>query len=711
MLQQISLSHHSSNNSLKSAKTFSKNVSNSISNAQDFKASSKYDVAKNISAYKAYNNIRLASSISFGSSLAEIISNMRGSIVTCAGDEARSDGEKVGELTKVTPAVKEVAPDLKTQYDVVKTTDLLESRYDDKTGEHMITDARIQIENINGYAPRPQIMFSLEKRWERVKDTKPVPGDPEQNIQITIEPQRYDYKTMGFVGTKEPVYILETKGNNVVVAEDGKNVILTDTGRISKLQESEPTLIIDSKKYEKDDTGRIRENKFYSFADKVPDNFNPQKKQGGSEGGGTELIIGLEKGRFVPEIIASIEEFEKKIKNGEIVLDKFVPAKDVNKTKIAMLAGGFGSRAEYANASSSRIMHGEEKGSNLTKGCFKTATGLTPMETSFISLHNAGYLDCSAGNFARGKNIKFWLNDSGKNGGNGSFTVDLYNTMRSESEKEGKTLVVLPNDAMSRIPKALKRLNDMINSGSAAMIMIAKQVPKANAEGKLGIMQIEDDGTGAGLIKAFAEKPNPVKDEFVDNQGNCFANTFQFSVSPEAFKVLNDLEEHIAKFDKKKGKEARDWSKTYTPILMAITQKDNANDIREEIIKSTGIIIPVDALQKAKETIGNQKIYAIKTDEPWADCGTLNALYDTTCKIARGEFPLEDFERKHVLDSINAKTGLVASTPQQKAEIEAKYEINGQIMVVPKADPIDGDEVMKNNKDYITTYSSKFPQS
>ena len=369
-----------------------------------------------------------------------------------------------------------------------------------------------------------------------------------------------------------------------------------------------------------------------------------------------------------------------------------------------MLAGGFGSRAEYANASSSKIMHGKKDGSNLTKGCFRTATGLTPMETSFISLHKAGYLDCSKGNFGIGKNVKFYINDSGKNGGNGSFSVDLYNTMQRDGRK---SLLILPNDAMSRIPVALSKINDKINSGEAAMVMVAKQVESEDAH-SLGIMKILDNGE----IDDFDEKPPVFQPGYVDENGKCFANTFQFAVSKEAFDVLNMLEPVFAKKDKedealgKKNKESRDWSKTYTQVLLAITKYDNAIAMNKRIKKKTGIDIPLSQLEVAKAMLGKQKIYAIKSDEPWADCGTLNALYDTTMKIASGEFALEDFERAHVLNSVNTQTGLVASTPEQKAQIEAKYDIDGQVMVVPKAKPADVD-VIERNGSAITRYTSK----
>ena len=51
----------------------------------------------------------------------------------------------------------------------------------------------------------------------------------------------------------------------------------------------------------------------------------------------------------------------------------------------------------------------------------------------------------------------------------------------------------------------------------------------------------------------------------------------------------------------------------------------------------------------------------------------LNQLYHTTMQIASNDFPLEDFERKHVLDSINTSTGLIASTPEQKKEMSFQH--------------------------------------
>ena len=72
-------------------------------------------------------------------------------------------------------------------------------------------------------------------------------------------------------------------------------------------------------------------------------------------------------------------------------------------------------------------------------------------------------------------------------------------------------------------------------------------------------------------------------------------------------------------------------------------------------------------------------------------------------QIANNDFPLEDFERQHVLDSINTQTGLVASTPEQRAEIENKYFVKGEVMAVPKAKKVSPTIVGKYiNKGLIT---------
>ena len=81
----------------------------------------------------------------------------------------------------------------------------------------------------------------------------------------------------------------------------------------------------------------------------------------------------------------------------------------------------------------------------------------------------------------------------------------------------------------------------------------------------------------------------------------------------------------------KTKKEARDWSKTYTPILMAITSHDDIDTIREEIIEKTGIIIPSGDLRSAKDILGNQKNMKRKTElvdnESESGRGNLSDIY------------------------------------------------------------------------------------
>jgi len=268
-------------------------------------------------------------------------------------------------------------------------------------------------------------------------------------------------------------------------------------------------------------------------------------------------------------------------------------------------------------------------------------------------------------------------------------------------EREGRdSLMIFPNDAMSRMPKAISEMNSIMDSGKAAVVMIAKEVDKEDARGSLGIMKISDEG----LIEEFVEKPKTFKKGYVDENGKCFANTFRFQVSKEAFQALAILEPFLP--SNNSGKEPRDWSKTFTPILMALTQNEDAGDAQKQIKDTIKLDVPKDAIRAAKDVLGEQKIYAVKSSEPWADCGTLNALYHTTMQIASGDFPLEDFERKHVIDSVNTKTGLVASCPEQKKEIEKKYYVDGQVMVVPKAKPV-SEDIIKKYDFAITRFKDK----
>lgn len=700
---------------VKNQKINSANATNTI----EFKGVDKNISAnKLVDAYKGYNNIHLASSVAFtgAGSLSGAFDKLNKSMVTCKDENSK--GEQVGSRLDISK-LSEFKDDLPNFDDAIKTNmKIAETKID---GKKVVTDARCQIKNNGG----GNLRFEMVVRPPRYSSDLPhrtnvIP----QIIQFDFAPYGIELdgeNNRRLTGTPENAYVLNTKGKLMAVVEDGENVLLTNAGLIDKKSKKDGKLTINAREYEiideygeKIDTKTLAErtssagisNKKDAGIASKKNRYTPfeiknvptvEKKSGGSQGGGTELIIGLENGRFVPEIIDSIQTFIHKINNDEIVLDEFKPAKDAQNIQLSMLAGGFGSRAEYTNASSSKIFHGKDKGSNLTKGCFRTATGLTPMETTFISLHKAGLLDCSKGNIGIGKNIKFYLNDSGTNGGNGGFTVDMYNTMERENRD---SLLIMPNDAMSRIPNALSKVVDKMNSGKAAIVMVAKEVNKENARGSLGIMKINDKGE----IEAFAEKPKVFEEGYVDNNDNCFANTFQFAVSKEAFKALSILDEYLPASDS--GKEPRDWSKTFTPILMGLTQNDTVEGARAQI---NGILredTPDEVIQEAKDALKGQKIYAVKSNEPWADCGTLNSLYHTTMQIASGEFPLEDFERKHAIDCVNTQTGLVASSKEQKEAIEKKYDINGQVMVVPKAKPVNPD-IVEKYQDAIIKFSDK----
>lgn len=612
-----------------------------------------YSASGLVNAYQAFHGINLAKTVSFGQGLSDAFKELNQPMVTCENLEKGRKGEAVGARVGATALINKYYQDLPNDYDAIKTN----IKVSEDKSKGTITEARTQLKKTpNG------ILYEMAVKQPRdINMTDGAIRTPlSQLIQINQD-----------INAEELAYVLNTKGNLMAVIEDEDNVILTNAGNFKKKDSAEGAKLEVKTCQDK--------NKFKAFTPQLQEVKDrvPQK----SIGEGTEIVIGMEDGRFVPEIIDSINQFIEKVNNEEIVLDQFVANPNAKNTQLSMLAGGFGSRAEYTNASSDGIFHGVKNGAQSTKGVFRTATGLTPMETTFVSLHNAGLLDCSKGKLKVGDNVKFYLNQSGVNKGNGGFTVDLYNKM----EREGRnSLTLFPNDSMSRMTRATQKMADIMNSGNTAVAMIAKEVKSEDAKGNFGIMKLSKNNE----ILEFAEKPKEIPSGYEKN-GKCLTNTFQFSVSKEAFKALADLEPY---FPAGKGKEPRDWSKTFIPILMSLTQKNDINEIAsdiEKVVDATDGSIPKDVVLQAKETLGNQKIVAVPTDEPWADCGTLNALYHTTMQIASNDFPLEDFERKHVLDSINTQTGLVASTPEQKAEIENKYDIDGEIMVVPKAKKVD----------------------
>lgn len=648
--------------------------------------------AKLASAYQALNGIKVASSVNFagGISLNEVFDKFNMEVVTCDDPAAGIKGEMVGSRANVSEIIEELHDSLPKYEDAVKTNIVVskedrKEQYEEQfssTGRYYKYEKTVPYETI----ARTQVKnagedFLYEMAVRQPKSARKMRADIslplKQNIRVLLTPDSKMPEPM-----KELVYVLNTKGNLMSVVEDNSSsnpidrfILMTDTGKISKKDTLEGTLVVNARK---------GDNVFVPF--EAPAQVVRERHPEPSIGKGTEIVIGMENGRFVPEIIQSIVEFEEKINSGKIVLDTFVAAPDADKTQIAMLAGGFGSRAEYTNASSDGIFHGKDKGklehgAQSTKGVFRTPTGLTPMETTFITLHNAGLLDCSKGVFGVGKNVKFYLNKSGVNKGNGGFTIDMYNKMKRAGREN---LLILPNDPISRVTNAMVKAKELIDSGEAAMVMIAKEVDPSLAK-DFGIMKL---GANNEILQ-FVEKPkNPSKD-LISQEGKCMANTFQFAVSKEAFKALEILSPY---FPAGKGKEPRDWSKCLTPILMSLTQNDDLFVTRKEIasiVNANEGSIPMDKIMFAKKILGDQKILAVPTDEPWADCGSLNQLYHTTMQIASGDFKLEDFERANVLKCVNTKTGLVATSSELKDKVESKYDIKGQVMATERAEKVD----------------------
>ena len=648
--------------------------------------------AKLASAYQALNGIKVASSVNFagGISLNEVFDKFNMEVVTCDDPAAGIKGEMVGSRANVSEIIEELHDSLPKYEDAVKTNIVVskedrKEQYEEQfssTGRYYKYEKTVPYETI----ARTQVKnagedFLYEMAVRQPKSARKMRADIslplKQNIRVLLTPDSKMPEPM-----KELVYVLNTKGNLMSVVEDNSSsnpidrfILMTDTGKISKKDTLEGTLVVNARK---------GDNVFVPF--EAPAQVVRERHPEPSIGKGTEIVIGMEDGRFVPEIIQSIVEFEEKINSGKIVLDTFVAAPDADKTQIAMLAGGFGSRAEYTNASSDGIFHGKDKGklehgAQSTKGVFRTPTGLTPMETTFITLHNAGLLDCSKGVFGVGKNVKFYLNKSGVNKGNGGFTIDMYNKMKRAGREN---LLILPNDPISRVTNAMVKAKELIDSGEAAMVMIAKEVDPSLAK-DFGIMKL---GANNEILQ-FVEKPkNPSKD-LISQEGKCMANTFQFAVSKEAFKALEILSPY---FPAGKGKEPRDWSKCLTPILMSLTQNDDLFVTRKEIasiVNANEGSIPMDKIMFAKKILGDQKILAVPTDEPWADCGSLNQLYHTTMQIASGDFKLEDFERANVLKCVNTKTGLVATSSELKDKVESKYDIKGQVMATERAEKVD----------------------
>ena len=616
--------------------------------------------SKEASSSLKLNSLNLSKTVKFTGALLGAFTELNNAMVTCKTES--SHGENVGSAANVNKLLHDFAGDFAQPDDAIKTT----IKVGDKkvNGKSLPVYARTQIKLVEPSKVKgsQDLLFEMAVRQPSKDGIKGGKCDKlSQLIGIRMTPTNYKGE-----GTKEQAYILNTKGNLMAVIEDKKDVLLTNAGQITKKDKSRGTLKVEAEQ---------AQNVYTPF---TPAPQEVEKRLPvPSIGEGTEIVIGMENGRFENEIKDSIRTFVNKVKSGEIVLKQFVANPNAKSTQLVMLAGGYGSRAEYTNASSSAIFHDVNNGSQSTKGVFRTATGLTPMETTFVTLHNAGLLDCSKDAIDINKNIKFYLNKD-INRGNGGYTIGLAKKMDREDRK---SIMIFPNDSVSRMTNAVIEAKRIIDDGHAAVAMIAKQVPAKECINNFGIMKL---GEGNEILE-FAEKPASIPEGY-ERDGMCLTNTFQFAVSKEALDVLDLVEPYFS--TSSTAKETRDWSKQFIPIIKAISQESNYDKIREQLKPVFGADakpLDDDVITRAKEILGDQKLVAVPTNEPWADCGTLNQLYQTTMQIVSGDFPLEDFERAHALSCVDTQSGLVASSPEQLARINKKYHIEGQVMVVPQA--------------------------
>ncbi len=644
MLQQINSSAFAMQNyaSLKNKRQLNSQELNERQRVVNYSTNpNQVDSSKMLQALRAQALIPTARTISFGGPIEKNIQELTDKVVTCGTEEVG----KQFNLNKLFSKVK-------NKFGVNKKIVDQDSKDKTYTVEQKGND---------------RMSFNMT-----VKNTE---GKEQQSINI-------EHNKMQDLGQRS--YVFDNKGSQFAVIEDGEGVLLTRAGRISS---KDGNIKVDSKKI-----GR----EFKPFAMQAVKPIEYKETESIGEGG--EVVIGLQKGRFCKELVQSIKDFEAKVNAGEIQLPQFKAKENAKDMQMTMLAGGYGSRAEYTNASSRGIFHNEKEGPESTKGVFRTVTGLTPMETTLVTLHKAGLVDCSKGKFGIGKNVRFYMNESSKNTGNGGFTLDLYDTMGT-SEKKG--ILILPNDSISRMSKAASEATELVSSGKASVAMIGKKVPWEKTIKTFGIIELGEGNE----MKAFAEKPKQKPPEsFIDKDGNCLTNTFQFAVSKESIDVLKYLEPKLN--TAAKNPESRDWSKQLLPTLMAISQNDDPKMMRSDLARIIDAKpdafeaklldkITDEELLKAKDMLKGQKLYAVPTDEPWVDAGQFDSMYDVSIDIAKGKFALEPFEQAHAQKCVNSKTGLVTNSPELRKEIEGKYNINGEVMAMRQAEQIDEESLFK----------------
>ena len=644
-----------------------------------------YSLAQS-NALKA-RQFNLAHSISFSGNFHHELEDSFKRLTTCDYIDEKGNairGEDVGEKAHINTLIHRLADDLSVAGDRVGSDHI-------SVNPDVMTRANLKVAPTRTIKNSKDITFQLLTQ-NREKGKKGEYFNPSrdkalrQELLVTLT-----HKNDGTKATLEDAYVLDTKGNFMNVIEDGDNILMFDTGKITKKDNSQGVLNVEARKFDKNNN--IIE--FTPFADKVK-TVSRQEAQAARaskieklvnekgwvrNGQGAEIVIGMQDNRFVDELKDSLVTFKEKVQRGEIELPEFYANPAAKDVRLVMLAGGFGSRAEFTNASSDAIFHDIDGGAQSTKGVFRTATGLTPMETTLLSLHLAGMLNLNDISFDKQTgNIKFYLNKSTVNKGNGGFTVDLVKEL-NKAVGNKKATMIFANDAMSRTTDAIISSVDKMASGDAAAVLIAKEVKSQECIKTFGIMKTDDKNQ----VLDFAEKPASIPEGYEKN-GMCMTNAFQFAVSDEVFEVLEAVEPYFSTSDK--SKETRDWSKQFIPIIKTLSEESNKDVIRAKLAPVFGpnaTPLPDKVIDWAQEKLGNKKIYATPTSEPWADCGQLNALAHTTFQIASGDFRLEPFEQENVLKCVNLETGLIASSKEQKEELEAKYHIKGQVMAVPKA--------------------------
>ena len=280
------------------------NIATNVNYATVPAFNSKYSAVDIAKAYQGMYGIQTAKTVSFGQSLSDAFSELTTQMKTCT-DERGEKGEDVGSQVDVTELVKKFARELPSKYDAIKTN--ININIDPKTREIKPIIARTQIKKL----PHDFIMYEMAVRPPEVIGQK-----RSDNLKQLIS---IFQKTNAGENDTQKAYVLNTKGNLMAVVEDGDNVLLTNAGSVKS---------------------KVKHGHIYAHALQDGNTFKPFPQPTMTQGvkktqsvtdnlsvdpnnNGTEIVIGMEENRFVPEIIKSIEEFISKIDNGEIVLGEF----------------------------------------------------------------------------------------------------------------------------------------------------------------------------------------------------------------------------------------------------------------------------------------------------------------------------------------------------------------------------------------------------